>query len=53
MRKNLFVGRNYIDLSKNVIDSERQKMKSEEMCLTDLIGMDVSLTEDPCKSKRP
>jgi len=27
-------------------------MKFEEMCATDLIGLDVSLTEDTCKSKR-
>lgn len=27
-----------------------RKMKFEEMCERDLIGMDVSLTEDACKS---
>jgi len=26
-------------------------MKFEEMCETDLIGKDVSLSEDACKSK--
>ena len=28
-----------------------RKMKFEEMCETDLIGKDVSLSEDACKSK--